>query len=145
MSWNATHRFTNTAVLTLGAIEAPQVVTSDAFDERLADTYRRVGMRAGMLERVVGIKERRWWPEGYTFVDGAVAAGAKAIGEAGVDPARIGLMVNTSVSRAYRNVRLVDWYSASQDHPELFAGDGYHLTPDGSAFYATLIADATDY
>ena len=50
-----------------------------------------------------------------------------------------------SVSRAYRNVRLVDWYSASQDHPELFAGDGYHLTPDGSAFYATLIADATDY
>lgn len=101
MSGNATHRFTNTAVLTLGAIEAPQVVTSDAFDERLADTYKRVGMRAGMLERLVGIKERRWWPEGYSFVDGAVAAGAKAIGEAGVDPARIGLMVNTSVSRAY--------------------------------------------
>jgi acyl-CoA:acyl-CoA alkyltransferase len=101
MSGNATHRFTNTAVLTVGAIEAPQVVTSDAFDERLADTYRRVGMRAGMLERLVGIKERRWWPEGYSFVDGAVAAGAKAIGEAGVDPARIGLMVNTSVSRAY--------------------------------------------
>ncbi len=101
MSGNATHRFTNTAVLTLGAIEAPQVVTSDAFDERLAGTYQRVGMRAGMLERLVGIKERRWWPEGYSFVDGAVAAGAKAIGEAGVDPARIGLMVNTSVSRAY--------------------------------------------
>ena len=101
MSGNATHRFTNTAILTLGEEEAPEIITSDAFDERLADTYRRVGLRAGMLERLVGIRERRWWPEGFTFIDGAVAAGAKAIGECGVDPARIGLMINTSVSRQF--------------------------------------------
>ncbi|HYN30106.1 MAG TPA: 3-oxoacyl-ACP synthase III [Dermatophilaceae bacterium] len=101
MSGNATHHFTNTAILAVQAIDAPEVVTSASLDERLTDTYARVGLRPGMLERVVGIRERRWWPEGFSFVEGAVAAGAKAIGESGVDPARIGLMVNTSVSRLH--------------------------------------------
>lgn len=50
-----------------------------------------------------------------------------------------------SVARSYRNTRLVDWYSATDGHPELFASDGYHLTNDGAAFYATLIADAMNY
>lgn len=50
-----------------------------------------------------------------------------------------------SVARSYRNTRLVDWYSATDGHPELFAPDGYHLTNDGAAFYATLIADAMNY
>ena len=36
-----------------------------------------------------------------SFVDGAATAGAKAISESGVDPASIGLMVNTSVSRKH--------------------------------------------
>jgi 3-oxoacyl-[acyl-carrier-protein] synthase-3 len=34
-----------------------------------------------------------------TFVDGAAMAGAKAIGESGIDPADFGVMINTSVSR----------------------------------------------
>lgn len=101
MSGNATHRFTNVAVLTVVTVDAPEVVTSAALDERLADTYQRVGLRAGMLERLVGIRERRWWPEGFSFVDGAVTAGAKALGECGLDPARVGLLVNTSVSRRF--------------------------------------------
>ena len=54
-----------------------------------------------MLSRLAGIKERRWWPEDVSFTDGAAAAGAKALAEAGVDAARIGLMINTSVSRAH--------------------------------------------
>jgi 3-oxoacyl-[acyl-carrier-protein] synthase III len=100
MSGNATHRFTNTAVLAVQTADASRVVSSAAFDEALADTYRRVGLRPGLLERLAGIRERRWWAEGVTFVDGA-EAGAKAVSESGVDPAAIGLMVNTSVSRRY--------------------------------------------
>jgi 3-oxoacyl-[acyl-carrier-protein] synthase III len=60
-----------------------------------------VGPRPGLLERLCGIRERRWWAEGVSFVDGAAMAGAKAISESGVDPASIGLMINTSVSRKY--------------------------------------------
>ncbi|MGI8613282.1 MAG: 3-oxoacyl-ACP synthase III [Nocardioidaceae bacterium] len=101
MSGNATHRFTNTAVLTVCTADAPEIITSAALDQRLADTYKRVGLRPGMLERLAGIRERRWWPDGVSFVDGAATAGAKALGESGVDPAQVGLLVNTSVSRQH--------------------------------------------
>ncbi|MFW3169193.1 3-oxoacyl-ACP synthase III [Geodermatophilus sp. CPCC 206100] len=101
MSGNAAHHFTNTAVLAVQTVDATQVVTSDALDDQLADTYRRVGLRPGLLERLAGIRERRWWSEGVTFIDGAATAGAKAISESGVDPGDIGLMINTSVSRRY--------------------------------------------
>jgi 3-oxoacyl-[acyl-carrier-protein] synthase-3 len=101
MSGNATHHFRNTSILTVQTADASQVITSDALDERLLETYQRVGLRPGLLERLCGITERRWWAEGVTFVDGAAMAGAKAISESGVDPADIGLMINTSVSRKH--------------------------------------------
>jgi acyl-CoA:acyl-CoA alkyltransferase len=101
MRGNTTHRFTNTAVLTVATAEPTEVVTSADLDERLADTYQRVRLRAGQLERLVGVRARRWWAPGVTFVDGAAMAGAKAMSEAGVDPADIGVMVNTSVSRLH--------------------------------------------
>jgi 3-oxoacyl-[acyl-carrier-protein] synthase III len=101
MSGNAIHRFTNSAVLTVSVADASDVVTSEALDERLAETYRRVGLRPGLLQRLAGIRERRWWPAGVSFIDGAATAGAKALGESGIDPASVGLLVNTSVSRQY--------------------------------------------
>lgn len=101
MTGNAGYRHTNTTVLTVCAVEAPRVVTSDEFDVRLAGTYQQAGMRPGLLARLAGISERRWWADGTTFVDGAATAGAKALAESGVDPARVGLMINTSVSRAH--------------------------------------------
>src|SRR3954453_15901684 len=101
MASNATHRFRNTSVLTVQMADASQVITSDAIDQRLLDTYQRVGLRPGLLERLGGIRERGWWADGVDLVDGAAMAGAKAISESGVDPASIGLMINTSVSRKY--------------------------------------------
>jgi 3-oxoacyl-[acyl-carrier-protein] synthase III len=101
MTGNTTHRFTNTSLLTVQTADASQVITSDDIDERLRETYQRVGLRTGLLERLAGIRERRWWSDGTTFVDGAAMAGAKAISESGVDPGRIGVMINTSVSRKY--------------------------------------------
>jgi 3-oxoacyl-[acyl-carrier-protein] synthase III len=101
MRGNTTHRFSNTAILTVQTADAARVVTSAELDDRLTDTYQRVRLRPGLLERLVGIRERRWWPEGVSFVDGAAMAGAKAISESGVDPSDIGLMVNTSVSRQH--------------------------------------------
>ena len=101
MPGNTTHRFRNTTVLSVTTADATEVVTSAELDERLAGAYAQVRLRAGQLERLVGVRERRWWREGVTFVDGAATAGAKAISESGVDPADIGLMVNTSVSRLH--------------------------------------------
>ncbi|MBA2738935.1 MAG: 3-oxoacyl-ACP synthase III [Actinomycetota bacterium] len=101
MTGKRIYRAANTSVLAVEAVDAPRVVTSAELDEHLTETYERVGLRPGMLESLVGIRERRWWADGVTFADGAAMAGAKAIAESGVDAAQIGLLVNTSVSRAH--------------------------------------------
>jgi acyl-CoA:acyl-CoA alkyltransferase len=101
MSGNASYRLANTAVLSVCAVEAPIVVPSSSFDERLSKTYERVGLLPGMLEELAGVRERRWWPEDVSFADAAAMAGAKALAESGITPAQVGVMINTSVSRAY--------------------------------------------
>ena len=101
MTGNATFRFDNTSVLSVCGVDAPRVVTSAEFDDRLAETYRRVGLRTGLLEGLAGITERRWWPPDVSFSDAAAMAGAKALAEAGVDPGDVGLLIDTSVSRAH--------------------------------------------
>ena len=47
-------------------------------------TYERVGLLPGMLVKLAGVRERRWWPEDVSFADGAAMAGAKALAEAGI-------------------------------------------------------------
>jgi acyl-CoA:acyl-CoA alkyltransferase len=101
MDGNSTFRHARTSVLSVVAAEAPVVVSSAELDAQLAPAYERLGLRPGLLEGLAGIHERRWWPEGMTFVDGAVAAGAKALAQSGIDPSQIGLMINSSVSRAF--------------------------------------------
>ena len=101
MGGNASFRTHNTSVLSVCAVEAPTIMTSAAFDERLQHTYDRVGMQPGMLEQLAGVKERRWWPADVSFADAAAMAGAKALAEAGITPAQIGVMINTSVCRDY--------------------------------------------
>jgi 3-oxoacyl-[acyl-carrier-protein] synthase III len=91
----------NATILAVAAVDAQVVVTSADLDARLAAAYRRVGLRPGLMERLAGIRERRWWSDGMSFVDGAALAGGKALAECGIAPAEIGLMINTSVSRAH--------------------------------------------
>jgi acyl-CoA:acyl-CoA alkyltransferase len=98
---NSTFRFTDTAVLSVSIAEAPIVKSSAEFDEALAETYARLDVRPGLLEGLAGIVERRWWPEDVTFADAAAMAGAKALADAGIEPERVGLLIDTSVSRAH--------------------------------------------
>ena len=99
MSGNATFNLLDTAIVSVAHVDAPEVVTSDYFDELLADTYQRVGAHPGLLESLAVIRERRWWPEGHLFTDAAAAAGAKAIEASGIRVDEIGLLVDTSVCR----------------------------------------------
>lgn len=99
MSGNAAFTYTDTALISVAHVDAPEVVTSDSFDEKLAATYERVGAQTGLLESLAGVKERRWWPEGHLFTDAAAAAGEKAIASSGVRVDDIGLLIDTSVCR----------------------------------------------
>ncbi|MCW2526354.1 MAG: 3-oxoacyl-ACP synthase [Pseudonocardiales bacterium] len=101
MAGNSVFRSSNASVLAVAAIDAPVVVTSAEMDERLTDAYERVGLRPGLVQRLAGIQERRWWNEGTTFADGAALAGGKALADSGINPADVGLLINTSVSRAH--------------------------------------------
>ncbi|MCB0915836.1 MAG: 3-oxoacyl-ACP synthase III [Actinobacteria bacterium] len=100
MSGNSIYRSHNAAVLSVAAVDAPEDVPSSYLDEQLAETLDRLGLRPGMLENVAGIKTRQWWPEGFSYTDAAAEAGRLALAEAGISPDRIGLLVDTSVSRA---------------------------------------------
>ncbi|QXQ08918.1 3-oxoacyl-ACP synthase III [Paeniglutamicibacter sp. Y32M11] len=99
MNGNATFRHHNSALLAVTSVQAPVVMTSKAFDERLAPSLKRLRLSKRLLERVAGVMERRWWAEGTSFDDAAVEAGGKAMAEAGIDASQIGLLINTSVTR----------------------------------------------
>lgn len=101
MSGNATYRLKNTSVLSVCAVEAPVVATSAEFDDRLAATHQRTGLRRGMLEELAGVRERRWWPSDVSFADAASMAGAKALAEAGITPAQVGVLISTAVTRPH--------------------------------------------
>lgn len=98
---NASYRLGNVSLVSAVGIEAPEVVTSDAIDDLLASTYARLGLEAGRLEALAGVRERRWWPADMDYVDGAVEAGRGALAAAGVDPADVGLLINASVTRPH--------------------------------------------
>ncbi|WP_294568516.1 3-oxoacyl-ACP synthase III [uncultured Arthrobacter sp.] len=99
MTGNATFRHENTALLAVTSVEAPVVVSSAEFDERLAPSLKRLRLSKRLLERVAGVTERRWWSPGTAFDDAAIEAGAKAMAEAGIEPGEVGLLINTSVTR----------------------------------------------
>jgi len=99
LTGNATFRHDNTALLAVTSVEAPVVVSSAEFDDRLAPSLKRLRLSKRLLERVAGVTERRWWSPGSDFDDAAIEAGAKAMAEAGIEPHDVGLLINTSVTR----------------------------------------------
>lgn len=101
MSDNASFRLANTTLISVSTVEAPQIVTSASIDEQLSEVYESTGMLAGQIERLAGVKERRWYGKDEDFTDGAVEAGRRAIADARVDPSKIGLVINASVTRPY--------------------------------------------
>jgi peptidoglycan/LPS O-acetylase OafA/YrhL len=48
-------------------------------------------------------------------------------------------VISEGVKR-YPKAELVDWHSASVNHPEYFYSDGYHLRPEAQKIYADLVA-----
>ena len=93
--------FQHVAIAGLAHIDAPRQLTSAEINARLKPTLDRLGIKANVLEDIAGIRSRRLWDDGVEASDAATLAGVKALADAGIDPSRIGLLVNTSVSRDY--------------------------------------------
>ncbi|GAB3737703.1 3-oxoacyl-ACP synthase III [Luteimonas pelagia] len=93
--------FQHVAIAGLAHIDAPRRLTSEEIHARLRPTLDRLGIKANVLEDVAGVRERRLWDGEVRASDAATLAGVKALADAGIDADRIGLLVNTSVSRDY--------------------------------------------
>lgn len=98
---NATATHSNVALLSLATTLPDRVTTSDHIDQQLAPALDRLKLPHGLLQRVAGVQERRNWSADQTFDSAAIAAGEKAIAEAGIAPSDVGLLINTSVTRKH--------------------------------------------
>ncbi len=93
--------FQHVAIAGLAHIDAPHRLSSEAINARLQPTLDRLGIRADVLGDIAGIHARRLWDGDMLASGAATLAGVKALADAGIEPDRVGLLVNTSVSRDY--------------------------------------------
>jgi len=93
--------FQHVAIAGLAHIDAPHALSSADINARLQPTMDRLGIKTDVLQDIAGIFSRRMWDDHMQSSDAATLAAEKALLDAGVARDRIGLLVNTSVSRDY--------------------------------------------
>ncbi len=93
--------FKNVSIAGLAHIDAPHTLTSKEINERLKPTLDRLGIRTDVLGDIAGIHARRLWDADMLASDAATLAARKALEDGGIGADKIGLLVNTSVSRDY--------------------------------------------
>jgi len=77
----------------------PTVVTTAELEARLDPVYKKLFIPPKQIEILTGIKERRWWHEGFRLADGAIAAGRKALDKASMSGKDIETVVYGGVYR----------------------------------------------
>lgn len=93
--------FRRTAIDAVAYELAPRRVSSAQLEERLNGALVRMRLPPKPIELLTGIAERGFWEPGTRVHEVATRAARKAIAQSGVDPSRIGLLVNTSVCKDY--------------------------------------------
>ena len=93
--------FQHVAIAGLAHIDPPLSLSSEEINARLKKTTDRLGITTDVLQDVAGIYSRRLWDGDMAISDAAVLAAEKAILDAGIPREKIGLLVNTSVSRDF--------------------------------------------
>ncbi|RPH50129.1 MAG: 3-oxoacyl-ACP synthase III [Desulfobacteraceae bacterium] len=78
---------------------APNVITSEDLERRLEPLYAALNFQKGQLETITGIRERRFWDEGFSMSEGAISAGKKAINNSNIPVENIGMLIYGGVCR----------------------------------------------
>ena len=93
--------FKNVSIAGLAHIDAPHTLTSKEINERLKPMLERLGIKTDVLGDIAGVHARRLWDAHVQASDAATLAARKALDDAGIGADKVGLLVNTSVSRDY--------------------------------------------
>lgn len=77
----------------------PNIVTSDEIEQRLAPVYERLGLPAGRLELMTGIRERRFFDAGTRPGTVSAQTARDAIERSRIDKRYFGVLIHGSVCR----------------------------------------------
>jgi 3-oxoacyl-[acyl-carrier-protein] synthase III len=91
--------FSNVFIDAIGYELAPNVVTADDLEDRLAPLYERLRLKRGQLTQLTGIEESRYWDADFKLSQGALGAARKALAQSRVPVADIGLLIYGAVCR----------------------------------------------
>lgn len=94
-------RFHNVSIAGLTYIDAPVVIPTSEIERQLGPTAKRLGIRIDLLTTLTGIEERRFWEPKVQPSEVATLAAEQVIAATGIDPSRVGAIINTSVSKDY--------------------------------------------
>lgn len=92
-------RYNTVAIESLEYALPDEVWTSDSIEERLGEVYERLGLPAGRLELMTGIRERRFWAADHKPSAASAAAGAAALEKSSVGRDGIELLIHCGVCR----------------------------------------------
>lgn len=94
-------RFERVVVAAVGYDLPPLELTSEAIEDLLGALYSRLGLHAGRLALMTGIKSRRYWPGAVRPSTVAASAGRDALRRSGVPLDKIGCLIHASVCRDF--------------------------------------------
>jgi len=94
-------KYSRVFIDTIGYELPPVVVTSGELEDRLAPMYEALHFQRGQLEALTGIVERRWWEDGYTLTQGAVAAAKKTLDRSNVNAKDVEVLIYAGVCREH--------------------------------------------
>lgn len=94
-------RFEHVKIAAVAHALPEERVSSEEIEQRLAPLYQRLKLRAGRLELMSGIRERRFWARGTRPSAAAARAGEAALARGGVERERIGCLIHAAVSRDF--------------------------------------------
>lgn len=92
-------RYSKVYLDSIGYQLPPTVVTSSDLEEQLAPLYSSLRIADGQLAALTGIIERRWWDQGHSLSDGAVAAATQALSNSNVRPDDLEVVIYGGVCR----------------------------------------------
>src|SRR5262245_64236055 len=95
---NGSHNRIGVRIVAVAAEVPPDVISTQEVEKRAE--LHRFGFEPGWLERVTGVKERRWAPD-LQPSDLAARAGSKLLAAAGVDPLEIDTLVFAGITRDF--------------------------------------------
>lgn len=93
--------FRHLTIESLAYLPAPHKVSSAALEDRLRPPIERLQLPERPIQHFTGIAQRAFWDDGERVSDVAARAARQAMDQAGILPAQVGLLINTSVSRDY--------------------------------------------